>query len=342
MRESFRGWYKPTDDEAQDLWDRGTIVFDANVLLAPYRISVEARKRLFDVVEAYRAQLWVPYQAGLEYQRNRLTVVAAQRATYAEIRKELDNAEKSLLNLRSDHPVLKAVDFAVVVKRALDAIGRYVDRAEAAHPDVLGNDRDDDLVRDRWDEILRGCVGEALSVDQAFTREADERYEAGIPPGFADRKRDKGARVYGDLILWRELMAYVTIKRADSGVPVPVIFVTDDAKEDWWRKSEGQNLGPHPELVEELADVGGSPFWMYSVSRFMTVGAQRLGWDVQTDVTNEVEATAEQETGDEGSEPAASGESASEAEHGSDTGSHVVAVQDEEPTGNLGADSGST
>lgn len=293
MREAFRGWYKPTGDDLRVLWERGKIVLDSNVLLAPYRLAAEARTRLFDLVQAYRDQVWVPYQAGLEYQRNRLTVVAAQRGTYEDIRKELGTAERSLLQRRRDHPVLEPAEFEAVVKRALQGIARHVDRAESGHPEVLGDDRDDDVVRDRWDELLAGCFGPRLEVDDAWRREADKRYEAGVPPGFADMRKNKDGREYGDLILWDELRAYVGGCVAKGEDSVPVIFVTDDAKEDWWRISDGQRLGPRPELVEELESAGGRPFWTYSVSRFVQVGSQKLGWELSLEITAEVEATAE-------------------------------------------------
>src|SRR4051812_48361142 len=121
MRETFRGWYKPTDAEAQLLWESGTIVLDANVLLTPYRISPKARNELFDALDAFRDQLWVPYQAALEYQRHRLGVATEQRASYDEIRGELDTSAKRLQNRRADHPALNPGEFRQVVTAAFDS-----------------------------------------------------------------------------------------------------------------------------------------------------------------------------------------------------------------------------
>jgi len=295
MRETFRGWYKPTEDDLRVLWEDGSIVLDANVLLAPYRLPAGTRARLFNLVEAYQKQIWIPYQAGLEYQQNRLTVVLAQRATYDEIRKELEAAERTLLNRRRDHPVMEPADFEATVQRAVQGIARYIDGAEAGHPEVLGDNRDDDLVRDRWDELLEGRIGERLTVNEEWVKAADNRYDAGTPPGFEDAKKDKDkrARRYGDLILWCELLDHVKSRSQQAGTAVPVIFVTDDAKDDWWRISGGQRLGPRPELVEEIGDAGGKPFWTYSVSRFLLAGSGRLGWEVPAEMTDAVEPAAE-------------------------------------------------
>ena len=64
-----------------------------------------------------------------------------------------------------------------------------------------------------------------------------------------------------------------------------IVFVTGDAKQDWWRISEGQHLGPRPELVEEIGAVGGKPFWIYSVIGFIHVGSERLGWELPSEMT---------------------------------------------------------
>jgi hypothetical protein len=291
MRSAFPGWYKPTDEDLRALWDEGLIVLDANVLLAPYRLSGQARTLLFNLVEAYREQIWIPYQAGLEYQRNRLTVVAAQRATYSEIRSQLDSAEATLLARRPDHPVLDPVEFRARVQRAVQGIERYLSLAEAGHPEILGSDQDQDVIRDKWDELLEGCIGERLVVDEKWRSMGEKRYDEKIPPGYEDAKRDKGTRLFGDLILWFEVLQHVKDRVANGKSPA-LMFVTDDAKEDWWRIADGQRLGPRPELVEEMAAAGGKPFWMYSVARFISTGAERLGWEVRPDVTADLAATA--------------------------------------------------
>jgi hypothetical protein len=59
-----------------------------------------------------------------------------------------------------------------------------------------------------------------------------------------------------------------------------VLFVTDDAKEDWWwMVSSGgiKTLGPRPELVREImerADV--RRFWMYNSERFLQFASKEL------------------------------------------------------------------
>jgi hypothetical protein len=292
MRERFQGWYKPTDSELERLWDDGLIIPDANALLAPYRVRTETQRSLFNLLEAHAAQLWCPHQAGLEYQRNRLTVVGQQLAEYDDIRKKVESARNSLLDRRRDHPVLDPEGYEDVVQRALSGILRYIEETQENHPTVLGDDPDSDRVRDRWDELLKDRVGDPFAVDEAWKRQADARYDEETPPGYEDRKKDKGARRYGDLVLWSEILEMVRARKAQSDQDVPILFVTDDAKRDWWRQSEGERLGPDPRLTEELAEAGGSPFWMYSVSRFIEAGFERLGWELGPEGPQELRATA--------------------------------------------------
>lgn len=278
MRGKFRGWYKPTAEELELLWNEGLIVLDANVMLAAYRMASDVRGRLFDTIEAFGGRVTVPFQAALEYQENRLTVIAAQRATYDEIRAKVAAAEANLLGRRPDHPVLDPTKFRDLVQRSLAAINRYVDQVEQEHPNLLGEDPLDDSVRERWDALLTDSVGEALSITPEWKKEADERYARKVPPGFEDEKKPEGKRGYGDLIVWCELLEKVKAQSRDGAEPTPVIFVTDDAKQDWWQIYKGRQLGPRPELVEEMQNHGGAPFWMYSVSRFLEFSAEHFHW----------------------------------------------------------------
>lgn len=67
-----------------------------------------------------------------------------------------------------------------------------------------------------------------------------KRYEKHIPPGYKDEEKNnkKGQgkeqgnsneeRRFGDLIVWVQILD----KAEETGKPI--VFVTDDRKEDWW------------------------------------------------------------------------------------------------------------
>jgi hypothetical protein len=279
MRESFRGWYKPLPAERETLWANGTVALDASALLSPYRVSVDVQRRLFDALEANRSRLWCPYQAAREYQEHRLGVIREQLSVYDEIRKKLATAEATLLQTRSEHPAIDRDAFQEQVKRALGSIGRFIDDVAKTHPPVLEDDPDRDTVRDKWDALLEDRIGDPLQIDEQWRRRADERYEEKIPPGFLDQKKDGPARKYGDLIIWFELLNKVRQESQTAESAIPVLFITEDKKSDWWREVEGERHGPDPRLVEEMGEAGGAPFWMYTIESYLHEATERFGWE---------------------------------------------------------------
>ncbi|WP_204277464.1 PIN-like domain-containing protein, partial [Escherichia coli] len=60
-------------------------------------------------------------------------------------------------------------------------------------------------------------------------KEGEDRYAKKIPPGYKDAKKDAGEfDKYGDLIIWKDMIGKA---KADKR---PILFISDDAKEDWW------------------------------------------------------------------------------------------------------------
>src|SRR6185503_17618148 len=97
MKELFPGFYQPTDHEFKKLWEKCTFVLDANVLLNLYRYPEEAKADLLKVIGKISDRLWLPYQAALEYQRNRLTVIAEQQKKFSDVKEAFDAAESKLI-----------------------------------------------------------------------------------------------------------------------------------------------------------------------------------------------------------------------------------------------------
>lgn len=56
----------------------------------------------------------------------------------------------------------------------------------------------------------------------------------------------------------------------------PVIFISDDAKEDWWWIHRGRKMGPRPELIEEFRGDAGQDFHIYEFSQFLRFAAERF------------------------------------------------------------------
>jgi hypothetical protein len=94
--------------------------------------------------------------------------------------------------------------------------------------------------------------------------------------------------MYGDAILWLQLIDYAKSEKK------PIIFVTDDDKEDWWLESGGKTISPRPELVQEMLTEAGVKFYMYSADRFLDYAQKFLHLSEQPEVIEEAKEIREQ------------------------------------------------
>lgn len=82
-----------------------------------------------------------------------------------------------------------------------------------------------------------------------------------------DRGKDEP---HGDLLVWREMLAKAATDKK------PIIFVTDDRKEDWWLFHKGKQLGPRTELLRESRDATGQLFWLYLPAQFLKWASEHV------------------------------------------------------------------
>ena len=109
MREKFKGWYPKKPEEIIDLWNNAIFVPDANVLLHCLRHPTEVRNELLRLFEILGDSLWIPYQVGLEFHRNRLDVEFGALDAYNSLIKDqeliFEKASDRLRQLRA-HPTI--------------------------------------------------------------------------------------------------------------------------------------------------------------------------------------------------------------------------------------------
>lgn len=283
MKPSFCGYYPPTSDEYERLWKEATIVLDTNVLLNLYRLPTSARDEFLTVLDLLKDRLWVPHQVALEFQRNRLTVIAAERKftedalssaqdIVDELRKKVDalQIEKRGLGIETQ-PILEDV------QRANEKLVSAIAATHSAQLEIASSDP----VRDRLDALLSAKVGPGPKNQadlDALIEDGEDRFRDRIPPGFADADKGKNPneatfihdhlkyqRKFGDLLLWKQLLEHAKENSLKS-----VLLITADRKEDWWWREQGKTIGAHPELVSEIHRYSAVDlFWMYSSVQFL-------------------------------------------------------------------------
>jgi hypothetical protein len=270
MKKTFQGYYRPTSEEFASLWKTGLIVPDANVLLTLYRLGDATRKRLLEIFRAFESQLFLPYQAGFEFQTNRLGTIHAQTAAYEKVLDELRAFPGQLSEGLREHPRLERSDLKSRVTDALAPVIAHISSIRDEHPNPLGEDViGSDAIRDILDEVFAGRVGPQRNLAEV-AKEGAARYERRQPPGYEDRTKNGDAK-YGDLAIWLDIMDAAKEYAKD------VIFVTADRKEDWWWIRDGKRISARPELVAEMQDVAKQTAYFYDIKRFMEEASEFLG-----------------------------------------------------------------
>jgi len=296
MNNNFSGFYRFSDDDYVTAWREGVFVLDASFLCGLYRLPTGASDELLAVLKTISDRLWVPHHAALEFQRNRLSVIADQKHKFHEIRCVFDKTKKvfssglSKLELKRRHSLIRQDTLEHKFNGLFQSFEAELADNESKQIDVC----DDDPLLSKIDELLDGKIGPP-PVDQAeideFYKEAKNRYENKVPPGFLDSSKQKDKepvhtydgityqRQYGDFVVWKQLLAH-----AKSAELKLIILLTNDIKEDWFWRVRGESVGPQPELRNEIFRVSGvTLFHIVTAERFLSVSPKYLGVKVSED-----------------------------------------------------------
>lgn len=283
MKELFRGYYMPSKSQFEKMWQTGLIVLDTNVLLEIYRLPKQAREELLAVLKSLKERLWIPYQVAMEFQRNRINVLAAEQSKIDEAvsttQKNFSSIQAAIAELKLDRRDLQ-IDLTAIsstLEQAKENISSALTQVQQKQPDLSLTDE----IRDEFDVLFKGRVGppplsqEDVSV---LCTGGEARFERKISPGYMDADKGKNPdegkfahqgliyeRRFGDLMLWRQLLAFLCSK------PQPnVMLITGDQKDDWWWREKGRTFGPKQDLVDEIKVVANvDTFWMYTPELFL-------------------------------------------------------------------------
>ena len=268
MKKEFIGFYNPTEEEINESWTNGIFAFDANTLLNLYRYSETTRKDFLDALKGIKDRLFLPYQSAFEFHNNRNGVVDTIANSYAEIENFIKEIFKSnvepQLNRYKKHPTIKIENIIGLYNGFLEKVKTELVKQQENHPDFKLKDE----VLDELTELFENVVGKKPTKEELITlyAEGKTRYNDKVPPGFKDEdaKKGKGDRnIYGDFIIWKELIDYT--KNSKNRL----IFITDDSKEDWWKKEQGKTIRPREELIKEFFDITGIRILIYNPEQFL-------------------------------------------------------------------------
>lgn len=287
MRDSFRAYYRPTDDELNEIWSEGIIILDTNTLLNFFRYTPSTRDEFLGVLEKLQSSLWLPHHVGLEFHRRRLGVINTTSEAFDRITDSLKKAEKDIgttLNGYKHHPSINRGDLLQEVNIFFTALAQKLNVQQDEHQDRVVKGGDAEQTFKRISELFAEKIGPAFTPEEnaQICQEGVTRYENKVPPGYKD-KDEKNPNQYGDLIIWKEIL------RLGAEKKLPVIFVTDDTKEDWWWKASGETQGPRVELVDEYWSEAQRRIHFYEPLRFLQHAKDRTNSQISRASLEEVE-----------------------------------------------------
>lgn len=274
----MEGLHTLTPEREGSLWSEAIFVFDTSSICALYNLKSDSQKIVVDILERFKDRIWIPAQVRYEYLKNREKVInnpikeCYQRPQIVSSGTQWVDGFSSFLenNKNQDfHPYIKD-DVHRELTQKRDELQRLI-------KEIIESIKTEQ--EERRNEILaikgHDCIRDAVmsfNVGFPFTfndilgivREGEFRYRNTIPPGYKDKDNKQGTQIYGDFIIWKEILQYVEQNKKS------IIFICDDLKEDWWLVGKNKEVEkPRFELIKELHDIAGTDFWMYTVKQFL-------------------------------------------------------------------------
>src|ERR1700674_44584 len=293
MKASFREWYPYTAGELRAIWQSARVVLDTSVLLGMYRYPQTTLDEFLTTLGLIEDRLWLPHQVALEYHRNREDRIPEQRDVLERLLRDIDRlvADLDRLAFPEHHPVLDLEATKKArghIKDAFAALSGEVTVARDATPERA----DRDLILEMLTALFENRVGPPLTSEQTrqLFSEAPNRYAQKVPPGYKDAEKEEPRR-YNDLVVWRQILQGTA--QGQDGRGRATIFVTNDRKEDWWRRRGDQLVGPRTELVREYIDIAGADFVMYPPDQFLQDAKTILAAVVSTETIADVRRASE-------------------------------------------------
>ncbi|MDD1507299.1 PIN-like domain-containing protein [Pseudomonas sp. CNPSo 3701] len=285
MKGKFPGHFLNADLN-ESIWSRCIFVFDTNILLNLYRYSDETRTLFIKTLQNFQDRIWIPHRVAIEYLENRLDVIYEQQEEYEKAISEIKKLKTKLENSRQ-HPFISN-ESMTEVSLSLDKACEELETNKGTHSNRINSDDIKTQISEIFDDEK---IGEAFSNEELeeILKEGADRYKEKVPPGYSDIKKQgtdesikARCRPYGDLIIWKAIIK----KSIESDLPI--IFVTDDGKEDWWHRFKGKTLGPRPELIEEFKEKTQKEFYMYLPERFLSFAAAKIEEQPSKEILDEI------------------------------------------------------
>lgn len=277
MKNSFLEYQGLLDTEISELWLNGLIIFDTNTLLNLYRYSEMTTNSIIEILESLNKQIFLPFQVGKEFYKNRLSVINENIKIYNTFKSEFEDLVSSIKN-ESRNPFFKTK-----TQKLIENVFEEVDKETKEKIEYFEKLFSKDDIKDKIENLFSNKINKEQSDDsiQKLFKEGELRYKLKIPPGYKDDQKH-GNDKFGDYIIWKEIIEISKNQNKD------IIFVTSDNKEDWWLINEGKTISPRPELIKEFHKETLKRIHFYKPFQFLRFANDHVDSKISDQVIEEV------------------------------------------------------
>ena len=291
----------------KELWDECLFVFDSSALLNFYEYSDTSRKQIYKTIfKRIKNRLWITNQTEYEYLKNRESVLLKPQKLYNELNTTYFDAKqfqvfknqyqqlKNRTKKSDKHPYIREsffkdldaqfVEFEKHLNIFFEKFKKQIDNKK----DGVEKMKLKDTVHIAFQNFFKVSDGYDYNKLLEIVKEGELRYRNTVPPGYEDLKEKSGFQIYGDLIIWKQILD-IALKNKK-----PIILVIDDLKIDWcYKNQKDKNIidSPREELIKEMLDIGGVKFWAYSSTQFLQKSNEMLGTIITEEIITEVKTS---------------------------------------------------
>lgn len=232
MLEVFKGVQKLDEKSKKEMLTTSLIVLDTNILLDVFRYKMSTSKEFFDALQEYKDSLWLPYQVGVEFFRNKDKVSSDYSSNIKNLISKINSSKKTIENeINNKNKLIPELDdIQKMLDENVNALNSKLKEIEAKckkEYDLYNSIKENNIVSLFEDRIIDKPSDE---VYEQIIIEGDKRIKNKIAPGYKDSKKQdyyKDYQINGDYIIFASMIELSKAKNKD------VIFISGDVKEDW-------------------------------------------------------------------------------------------------------------
>lgn len=287
-----------TDDIEKSIWENGIFCYDANILLLIFKLSPNAKASFLDKLRMKQERTVVPFHACKEFFYNTEAKIQNQASLFSELSNKLEKFEKESIQICAEHQTHYSFETQLYISELEKAVEQFSSLIKQGKEKHLKSYKPLEI-QEELINIFEGRISSSFTEEELskIYKEGQKRYENNVPPGYKDKKnkRDNGGsddiKQYGDLVIWKHLIQIA------NEFQKPIIFVSNDQKEDWYTITNGEKKGPRPELRREFFDQTNQHILIVSQTKLVRLFKKYENQDIDDSVLiEELESIITKET----------------------------------------------